>query len=111
LAPPEEPELPPFAGAPPPPGAPPLPVELPFWNTMVPAMVGLVLCGVIVSLLPATQYAYIVLSWEIVIVLLAVVKLPSVLGLETGKPTVPVWFTVPEHVHPPSAASVQLADS
>ena len=36
-------------------------------------MVGLALCGVSVSLLPATQYEYIVLSWVILMALLAVV--------------------------------------
>jgi hypothetical protein len=30
----------------------------PFWNTIVPVVVGFVVCGVQVILLPATQYEY-----------------------------------------------------
>jgi hypothetical protein len=35
-----------------------------FWNTMVPVMVGLVVCGVQVIFFPETQYEYFVLHGE-----------------------------------------------
>ena len=38
--------------------APPEPVPPLRWNTIVPAVVGLALCGVHVILLPETQYEY-----------------------------------------------------
>src|SRR3569832_1567010 len=72
-APPEPELLPPLPPPPPLPVAPPLPVEEPFCSTMVPVIVGLLLCGVSVSLPPATQYAYCVLSCVMVMALLAVV--------------------------------------
>ena len=103
----------PASGPPPPPAPPlpdpPLPVEVPFWSTIVPVMLGLVLCGVTVSLLPATQYEYLVLSWVMVIVLDAVVKLPSVLGPLVTNPIVPFCLTTPVHEQPPLAESTQVA--
>jgi hypothetical protein len=54
-----EPPLPPAPEAPPaapPEPAPPDPLTPPCWNTMVPVVVGLVLCEVHVIRLPETQY-------------------------------------------------------
>src|ERR1039457_72267 len=54
---PPAPVLPPEPVAPPPPVEPPDPAP-PFWNTIVPVVVRLVLCEDQVILLPETQYAY-----------------------------------------------------
>jgi hypothetical protein len=78
---------------------------------MVPVTIGLVLCGVKVSLLFATQYENCVLSWVLVMLVPAVVKLPLVCGSEVTKAIEPVCLTVAEHVHPPSAESTQDAVS
>jgi hypothetical protein len=79
------------------------------WTTIVPVVVGLVVCGVMVNVFPETQYEYGVVL--IVIALPEVVKLPLVDGAPDTTPIPPAWWTVAEHVHPPLAAGVQTSDA
>jgi hypothetical protein len=85
------------------------PVLLPCWDTTVPVVVGLAVCGVHVSVFPETQYENFVPS-EVVITPPEVVYVPLVDGLADTHPSPPVSWTVAEQLHPPLAASVQVTD-
>jgi hypothetical protein len=85
-----------------------------FWSTIVPVVVGLVGCGVMVSVLPETQYEYGVLYrplCEVVSVLPEVVYSAIVVAIMFTTPIPPVCWTWFWHVHPPPAASVQVPEA
>jgi len=91
------------------PAAPPEPVLPLFCKTTVPA-VGLVPCGVMFSWFSATQNAYFA-SLSSVTAVPEVVYFPLVDTSGLTTPIQPVWLTVAEHVQPPLAADVQLAEA
>ena len=76
----------------------------------MPVVVGLVLCGVQVILLPDTQYAYFA-SPSSVATLPEVWKVPLVEASTETTPAQPVWLTVAAHVHSLPAADVQVTES
>ena len=76
---------------------------------MVPVIVGLVLCGVMVSVFAETQYEYFLPS-SFVPTLPEVINWPVVDGAEETNPIVPFCWTWAWHVHPPPAAAVQLTE-
>jgi len=80
-----------------------------FWSTIVPVVVGLVLCGVMVSVFPETQYEYCVLL-SVVTRLPEVVYVPLADAYGDTTPIPPVCWTVAEQSHPPPAASVQVSE-
>jgi hypothetical protein len=99
---------------PPEPGWPPLlvppePVVPLFWSTTVPVMVGLVLCGVMVSVFSETQYEYFMVS-SVVSTLLEVVYMPLADAKKDTNPIPPDCATLAEQLHPPLAAAVQWAE-
>ena len=81
---------------------------------VVTAELVLVVCGVMVSVVPETQYEYGVpfRPSEIVTVLPEVEYELPVNALVSTAPIPPVWSTVAGHEHPPPlAASAQLAEA
>jgi hypothetical protein len=84
-------------------------LELPLpCRTTVPVRVGLVLCGVTVSVLPDAQYEYCGPIDEVVMTLPAVVNVPLAEADSDNTPKPPVCWTVAEHAQPPPAALVQV---
>jgi hypothetical protein len=73
---------------------------------MEPVIVGLVLCGVMVSVLAETQYEYFLPS-SFVATSPEVVNMPAVDGLGETNPIVPFCWTWAWHVHPPPATAEQ----
>jgi hypothetical protein len=89
-------------------------LELPLpCRTTVPVRVGVVLCGVRVSVLPDVQYEYCGPIEEVVMTLagVVVVKVPLADADSDTTPNPPVCWTVAEHAHPPPAASVHVIDA
>jgi hypothetical protein len=86
---------------------PPLPAEPPGSNTIVPAIGELALCGVQVIWPAEAQYEYLLVP-SMLISVPEVAQFPWVDGSGEMNPAVPLWFTVPEHMHPPSALVVHV---
>jgi hypothetical protein len=78
-------------------------------------MVGSVLCRVMLSVFPETQYEYCVtywVSWSVVVSTLPeLVYVPLADGYKPNDPSPPVCWTVPEHEHSPCAVPMQLASA
>lgn len=89
---------------------PPEPVLALFCKLTVPVLVGFVPCGVMFSLVPATQNEYLA-SLSSVTSVPEVVYSPLVEASKLTIPIQPVCLTVAEHVQPPLAAAVQLTES
>src|SRR5213083_179171 len=99
----------PIAPPAPPVPAPPPPVEAPSgWNSIVPAIVGLLLWGVQVILVAEAQMEYL-LRPSMVAVFPETSQFPLGAGSGEMSPAVPGSCISPLHMHPPSALVVQVS--